>query len=80
MLLLAIPLFIYKLCMIVKFKRSDDSTKYDQNDEMWKFLGIYSSWSWVTLLIDVIQMLICGMLIWHLSDQSKQAVKRLTVL
>ena len=67
-LLLAIPLFIYKLWMIVKFKRNPDSTKYDQNEEMWNFLGVYGSWSWVTLVIDVIQILICAILVWHLKD------------
>jgi len=66
MVILAFPLFVFKLVMIIKFR--DDPTKFDQKNEMWQFLGVFEDQPALTLVIDVLQMLICGCLIYHLND------------
>lgn len=38
---------------------------------MWKFLGVYDIYPGVTLSIDLVQMFICSVLVWHLNDQRK---------
>lgn len=40
MLVLALPLFLFKLVMIIQYRR--DPTKFDQKEDMWKFLGVFT--------------------------------------
>ena len=66
MLIIALPLFIFKLVMIIKYKKHPEN--FEDKEEMWKFLGVYTNNAAVTLIIDVFQMVITLLLIWHLSD------------
>ena len=78
MILITGIMFIFKLVMIIKYNR--DPAQFEEKEEMWKFLGVYGVYPGVTLTIDLIQMVICSVLVWHLNDQRKQATKRLRVL
>jgi hypothetical protein len=66
MVCLAIPLFFFKLVMIVKYR--NDPTKFEEKNEMWQFLGVFDDQPALTLIIDALQVIICGCLIYHLSD------------
>ena len=67
MVVVALSLFIFKLVMIIQFNR--DPSQFDNESEMWKFLGVFSDQPWATLVIDIFQICICGILIFHLNDQ-----------
>ena len=66
MLTVALPLFVFKLVMIIQYNK--DATKFDQHNDVWKFLGVFCTYPGVTLSIDLIQAVISSLLIWHLSD------------
>lgn len=78
MLVLALPLFVFKLVMIIQYRH--DPTKFDEKEDMWKFLGVFTDQPVITLLIDIFQMIVCVCLIFHLKDQKEQAIKRVTVV
>ena len=52
MLLVAVPLFIFKLVMILKY--NDNPEKFQAKEEMWKFLGVYGGYPGATLSIDLL--------------------------
>ena len=53
MVIVALPLFIFKLVMIIKFNRDPKKFNNEQKSEMWKFLGVFSDQPWITLVIDI---------------------------
>ena len=71
MILIAIPLFIFKVTEIVKYNR--DPEPFKEKEEMWNFLGIFGDYPALTLIVDLIQIVICSILVWHFNDQKKQA-------
>lgn len=78
MIIMAVPLAVWKGAMAYQYKQ--DPTKFDKKTELWKFLGIFSDQPGITIVIDIMQIVICSMLVWHYSDQVKQAGKRATFL
>ena len=75
MIMIGVPLFIFKLVMVLKYQKDD--AKFQDKLDMWKFLGVYGDKPGVSCAIDFIQIMICSLLVWHYSDQKKQACKRL---
>ena len=66
MLVSGLPLFIFKLVMIIQYNK--DTSKFDTRNDMWKFLGVFTDKPGVTLTIDILQMIISSLLIWHMND------------
>jgi len=78
MIVIGLAFIVYKSVMIYRYNR--DPAPFEAKQGMWRFLGVYGGNTFLTLSIDICQVLICAVLAWHLNDQRKQASRRLTVV
>ena len=74
--LISVPFFIAKLVMMIKYNRDPGQHK----DSMFMhLLGVYEGMTIPMLIIDIVVGLIIFILIFHYSNQKKQALTRITI-